>query len=222
MYIDKLKLKFLKYGIKSFEKEEILKYLLFYITRKDSNYNSKLANELILRYRSIYNLIKTPNYKYINSNYITEDLFIFLKIINHLIESELLYEDYSKDISLSNSISTYKYLKFNMAHLEREVFKIIYLNTQNNIIYEEILFQGTINQSNIYIREIIKKVIYYNAKSIILAHNHPSGSLEPSISDINITKKIINFLKELDVDVLDHIIVSKNGYYSFLEGGLIH
>lgn len=221
MYINKLKKKFITQGFKSLTEEEILEYLLYYLTRKDSAYNQKLSIELLKRYKSIYKLIKTPNYKYIRSNIISEDLFIFLKLIDGLLENKILYKEYSESKPINNSKEASEYLRYIMSHNEREIFKVVYLNTQNEVITEETLFYGTIDKSLVHIREIIKKVIYYNAKSIILSHNHPSGSLKPSTSDKIITKNIQSALKHIDVDVLDHIIVSHKGYYSFLEGGIL-
>lgn len=221
MYINNLKKKIIQKGIKSLDRHEILEYLLFYLTRRNSEYNKKLSLELLRRYKSIYKLIKAPSYKHIRSNILTEDLFIFFKIIDGLIENEILYKELNKNIKLVSTKSSYEYLKYSIAHFEKEVFKVLFLNTQYELIKEEILFTGTIDKSNIYLREIIKKVIYYNAKAIIISHNHPSGSISPSKSDIDITDNIKNILSKIDVLLLDHIIVSYKGYYSFVEGGLL-
>ena len=102
-----------------------------------------------------------------------------------------------------------------------EIFKVLFLNTQNELIREEELFQGTLDRSTIYVRELMKKVLKYNAKSVILVHNHPSGSLKPSQSDIILTKKIKEIFENVEIRLLDHIIISEKGYFSFLEGGIL-
>lgn len=221
MYINNLKKKIIQKGFKGLDRHEILEYLLFYLTRRNSEYNKKLSLELLRRYKSIYKLIKAPSYKHIRSSILTEDLFIFFKIIDGLIENEILYKELNKNIKLVSTKNSYEYLKYSIAHYEKEVFKVLFLNTQYELIKEEILFTGTIDKSNIYLREIIKKVIYYNAKAIIISHNHPSGSISPSKSDIDITDNIKDMLSKIDVLLLDHIIVSYKGYYSFVEGGLL-
>lgn len=221
MYINNLKKKIIQKGFKSLDRYEILEYLLFYLTKRNSEYNKKLSLELLKRYKSIYKLLKAPSYKHIKSNILTEDLFIFFKIIDGLIENEILYDELSKDIKLTSNKKTYEYLKYSISHSEKEVFKVLFLNTQYELIKDEILFTGTIDKSNIYLREIVKKVIYYNAKAIIISHNHPSGSLTPSKSDIEITNNIKDLLEKIEVILLDHIIVSHKGYYSFMEGGLL-
>jgi len=92
---------------------------------------------------------------------------------------------------LLNSVeTTYKYLKSDMGLLEKEVFKVIFLNSQNKYLGEETIFYGTIDKSVIYPREILKEAMRYNAKSIIISHNHPSKNPKPSQADIEMTKKI--------------------------------
>ena len=102
-----------------------------------------------------------------------------------------------------------------------EVFKVLFLNTQNELLKEEELFRGTIDRSTVYIRELIKKILEYNAKSVILVHNHPAGSLRPSDSDIRLTKKVKEVFESLEIRLLDHLIISEKGYFSFLEGGIL-
>ncbi|WP_231724656.1 JAB domain-containing protein [Leptotrichia sp. oral taxon 847] len=102
-----------------------------------------------------------------------------------------------------------------------EVFKVLFLNSQNELLKEEELFFGTLDRSTIYIRELIKKILNYNAKSIIIVHNHPAGSLKPSNADIFLTKKIKELFDKIEIQLLDHLIISERGYFSFLEGGIL-
>ena len=102
-----------------------------------------------------------------------------------------------------------------------EVFKVLFLNSQNELLKEEELFFGTLDRSTVYIRELIKKILNYNAKSIIIVHNHPSGSLKPSDSDIFLTRKIKELFDKIEIQLLDHLIISERGYFSFLEGGIL-
>lgn len=113
------------------------------------------------------------------------------------------------------------YLKHNLRDKDKEIFSIIYLNGRNEIIDLEELFQGSLTSSVAYPREVIKKVIKKNAAALVFVHNHPSGNLNPSNVDINITNKLKEAASTIDVKVHDHIIIAGNGYYSFADHNLI-
>ena len=113
------------------------------------------------------------------------------------------------------------YLKASLAGESIEIFQIIYLDTQNRIITQERVFEGTVDKSHIYMRNLIEKILKNRAKSVIFCHNHPSGSLKPSEQDISFTSRAKKILKEIEVNLLDHIIVSGRGYFSFLENDFL-
>jgi len=113
------------------------------------------------------------------------------------------------------------YLKHNLRDKDKEIFSVIYLNGRNEIISMEELFEGTLTSSAVYPREVIKKVLKMNVAALIFVHNHPSGNLNPSNEDINITKKLKEAASTIDVQVHDHIIIAGNGYYSFADHNLI-
>ena len=104
---------------------------------------------------------------------------------------------------------------------EIEKFYVIYLSSSNEVIEFEENSTGTLDRSSVYPREIYKRVISLNAKSIILAHNHPSDNITPSKSDIELTNEIAKGLKNFGALLIEHIIITKNSYFSFLEEGLI-
>jgi len=108
-----------------------------------------------------------------------------------------------------------------MRGLKKEVFKVLFLDGKNQPIDVEDLFEGTLNLSSVYPREIIKSAIKHNAVSLIFVHNHPSGSPEPSTSDKEITKELIAASNTMHIKVLDHIIIGDNKYFSFADEGLI-
>ena len=114
-----------------------------------------------------------------------------------------------------------EYLKLFFADkMEREHFVVMFLNSQHQMIACEVLFTGTIDGAAVYPREIVRAVLLHNAAAIILAHNHPSGVCEPSMADKNITQRIVDGCKLMEIRVLDHIVVGKD-CYSFAESGLI-
>lgn len=103
-----------------------------------------------------------------------------------------------------------------MNNLNKEQFRGLYLNARYQLIHEEIISMGTLNASLIQISEIFKPALEYSAAAIIVAHNHPSGGLKASESDIEITNKLIEAGKILDIEILDHIIISKNKFISLI------
>jgi len=155
------------------------------------------------------------------NKYITERIAIFFKVLFSIIEKQLYLKIHNEKITISSNVQLLDYLKFSLLNREIEVFKVLFLNTQNELLKEEELFKGTIDRSTVYIRELIKKILNYNAKSVILVHNHPAGSLKPSQSDIILTKKIKEIFEGIEIRLLDHIIISEKGYFSFLEGGIL-
>lgn len=119
--------------------------------------------------------------------------------------------------------STQMAKNFFRAHLfraEREVFIVAFLTSQYTLIRCETLFEGTINAAHVHVREVVKAALSFNAGAVVLCHNHPSGSLEPSDGDIEVTCRIKEALALVDVTLLDHILVG-HGAVSFSELGLL-
>jgi DNA repair protein RadC len=136
---------------------------------------------------------------------------------------ELIAEDRVMDdeIRLKDKKSLLDFLKFKVGFKEREEFVVIFLNNYNVMTGYEVLFTGTIDKSAVYPREIAERVFKYKAKGVIFAHNHPSGNLRPSKQDIQITEHMQEFLEMIDVKLLEHIIITKDGHFSFLQEGII-
>ncbi len=119
----------------------------------------------------------------------------------------------SKDIAV--------YLRAQMQYKGHEMFAVVFLNRANKVLHHEIISEGGITGTVADPRIILKKALEHNATSIILSHNHPSGSLKPSRQDEELTHKIKEAAGYLDIQVIDHIIVSEEGYYSFADEGLL-
>ncbi len=103
----------------------------------------------------------------------------------------------------------------------REHLMAIYLNARNEMIFKKPMFIGTLNANLVHPREIFQEALKQNAASVILVHNHPSGDAEPSQDDLEITKRILEAGKIMGIDILDHVIITKNKVFSFKERGLI-
>lgn len=113
------------------------------------------------------------------------------------------------------------YLRLQAQGLTHEVFSVMHLDAQNQLIEYERLFRGTLTQTSVYPREIVKNALALNSASVILHHNHPSGTCEPSRADEALTQTLKAALSLVDVRVLDHIITSDQGALSMAERGLI-
>lgn len=125
--------------------------------------------------------------------------------------------DSIKNIKLNNSEIVYKFYKDKLGDKKQEYFYAVYLDNQKKIIGDKLLFIGTINYSLVHPREVFKEAYLLGASAIICIHNHPSGNPLPSKQDYDITTSLIESGKILGIKVVDHIIICKNNYYSFLE-----
>lgn len=123
--------------------------------------------------------------------------------------------------TLQSARETKDLLRLRIGDKEREIFCVLYLNSQHQLIEVEELFMGTIDGAAVYPREIAKAALAHNAAAVILGHNHPSGITEPSAADRRITERIVSSLGLLDIRVLDHVIVSTSESFSFAEEGLL-
>lgn len=133
----------------------------------------------------------------------------------------LLNRQYAKGRKINAAQDSKDFLTLKLAHLEHEVFAVIFLNNQHKVIAFEELFRGTINASSVYPREVVKRGLQLNAAAVILSHNHPSGEPDPSQSDENITSQLVSALQLVDIRVLDHIIVGGDQTTSLAERGML-
>jgi DNA repair protein RadC len=122
---------------------------------------------------------------------------------------------------LSSPNAVQMFLKTQMRNMQYEVFACLFLDGQNQLIEYCELFRGTVNQTAVYPREVIKKALQLNACAMILAHNHPSGCAEPSRADQALTQAIKNAAGLVDISVLDHLIIAGDVHYSFAQHGLV-
>jgi len=144
-----------------------------------------------------------------------------LKLIYHLTK-RINVSDYKEKPILNSSSKSGEYFMKELQFEKNEVFAVALLDSQNRLIKTVRLFIGTINEAPVYPREIISLVLNYNANSIIIAHNHPGGTISPSQADIDVTNKVNSALKTISVKLIDHIIIAENRYTSLAEKGLLN
>lgn len=151
--------------------------------------------------------IKTRDGRYQTSRPITEEELI-------LYASELLEADLHKRPSLTCSTDVVEFLRLRLGHEKREVFSVIFLDHKHRVIKFEIMFMGTINAAIVYPREVVRRALEVNAANLILAHNHPSGDPEPSKQDFEITRRINDALRLVEIRILDHLVVCRDSFVS--------
>jgi len=222
---ERVRKKFLENGFNGLEDYEILELLLFYvIPRKDTK---AIAKELITKFKTLANVLKADNKELKTINGLGNVAITFLKMMGAL--PEKIYEDKLKNEKIikddTNKITNKEillnFLRNKIGYENVEKFYVIYLSSSNEVLAFEESSSGTLDRSSIYPREIYKRVIMENAKSIIIAHNHPSGNTCPSKCDIDITNEIAKGLKNFGALLIEHIIITRDSYFSFLEEGLI-
>jgi DNA repair protein RadC len=123
--------------------------------------------------------------------------------------------------ALSSPSAVRDYLRLSLAEREHEVFVVVFLDAQNRVLALEELFRGTLTQTAVYPREIVKAALRHNAAAVLFAHNHPSGVAEPSRTDELLTQALKRALALVDVTVLDHFVVGQASALSFAERGLL-
>ena len=134
---------------------------------------------------------------------------------------ELLAEELRPGKAFQSLYAVSDYLKLHFAGQAHESFAVLFLDARHTLLAFEDLFRGTVTQTEVYPRELLKRALHHNASAVILAHNHPSGAVEPSQEDLAVTQALKSALALIDVRVLDHIVVGANRVASMAERGLL-
>lgn len=214
----RLREKFLKGGLNGFLDYEILEILLTLGTpRRDCR---ELARRLLQEYRTLKSVLEADNRELLKFEGLGPHNIFGLKLIQEVsgrfLRDKMLSKPYCR-----SSKEVFDYLYHSLRDVKREKFKVLFLDTKNRIIEEKTLFEGTVDSSAVYPREIMKDALRFDASSLIFVHNHPSGDPEPSASDKRITKDLILAARIMQLNVLDHIIIGDDRYFSFADHGLI-
>ena len=209
----------IKYGSKSLSDSEILAILIGSGNSKNSA--KDLASIILNKCDGVNNLDK------VDYNFLTKiDGIKETKACNILAAIELSRRINNKvrdlnGIKLTNVELVFNYYKDILKDETQECFYCVYLDVTKKVIKDKLLFKGTLNYSLVHPREVFKEAFLLNATAIICVHNHPSGNIEPSRQDIEITNNLVELGLIHGIKVLDHVIISDNSYYSFLENNKI-
>lgn len=209
---ERVKSRFCQTGANGFEPHELLELLLFYaIPRADTN---EIAHRLIKHFGSLERVLLSSVAELTYVKGVGEHSAILLSAIGAA--SRLcLREHHAKGDRLNNPESAGQYAMNILARRKYEAFLVICLDAQRRVKYSELLHEGTVQESVVYPRRVAEIALLQAAHSVILAHNHPGGSLAPSNDDLTATECVKNALEALGIYLFDHIIVTDEGYYSF-------
>ena len=201
-----------------FPEYELLELILMYsIPRKDVK---PLAKDLLTKFKSLPAILSSNIPELLQCNGITENSATLFKLIHECSVRISSNEIKNKDL-LDSPTDVINFAKAKIGREKNEACFIIYLNTKNRLQAYEIINEGTINQVVIYPRNLIKTALEHNATGIIVIHNHPSGECDPSGADIRLTESIKKASTLMGIKLVDHIIITSNDYFSFLEEELL-
>ena len=214
----RLREKFIKSGLRGFHDYEVIELLLSLGTpRKDCKQQAK---EAIERFKTLRGVLEASPEELQKIDGIGHHSAFGIKLVQEVAREFLKEKIIDKPIYKSAQ-EVFDYLYHSMRDLKKEVFKVIYLNSQSQIIETDNLFEGTVNSSAVSPREVVESAIKNNAVSLIFVHNHPSGNPEPGKSDKELTRDLVYAGSIMHIKVLDHIVIGNDKYFSFAGEGLV-
>jgi len=213
----RLRERFEKTGAEGMHDYELLELLLtFSIPRRDVK---PVAKKLISTFGSLPGVLDADQKELEKLSGVGSMSASLIHLIKELYTTYLA-ENMKKQDALSSPQAVINFSRVKLSGLSNEAFMVIYLNVKNEVIDYALLQEGTLDNVAVYPRRIIETALSHHASGVILVHNHPSGNPMPSKEDKLLTKDIVDAALALDIRVLDHLIVGKQGYFSFMENGL--
>jgi len=213
---ERVRRRFLNEGLDSFEDHEILELLLYYsIPQKDTN---GLSHKLIDKFGSLAGVLEAPQHELQAEFKLSEVTTTLITMVAPL-SSRYLKDRWGRKVHLGNSDMAGQYITSLFAGRVEECFFVICLDSGNKLISTSMVQKGTINETPVHPRKIAEEALRHKANSVIVAHNHPGGTLKPSMADKEATRRVKEALKVLTVILTDHIIVAGMNFYSMAEHG---
>lgn len=179
-----------------------------------------LARDLLAHFGNLTQMFAAGEKEFCKMHGMGRAKFVQLQAVLEMSRRALQEEMRSGD-ALNSPAAVRNYLQLLLRGREQEVFMVIFLDAQHRVTASEELFHGTLTQTSVYPREVVKRALALNAAAVIFAHNHPSGVTEPSPSDRVLTVALKQALQLVDVRVLDHFVVAGAGCFSFAENGML-
>ena len=215
---ERLRTRLMDGGGDAFHDYELLEYLLaLAIPRRDTK---QLAKDLLTEFGSLAALLAADPKELQRVPGLGESAAAAIKFVEAVMLRAQRRSLEGRPV-LSSWQALTDYLHASMAHRTTEEFRVIFLNTKNQIMRDEVLGQGTVNAAPVYPREVVKRALEIQAAAVILVHNHPSGDPTPSRDDITMTRAVIEAGRHLGLTVHDHVIIGQTGHSSMRAQGLI-
>ena len=215
----RLRDKYLEGGLDRFSDEEVVEFLLTLGTpRKDVKIR---AREALERFGSLSGVLSAPVNELLQIKGIGPKNALYLNLI-HQVAGRYLRDRALGKRFFGSSKAVFDYLFHSMRDLKREIFKVLFLNRKNELILDQDVFLGSLTGSAVYPREIMTLALENKAAALVFVHNHPSGDPAPSAQDTSLTRDLVWSSLLLMIQVLDHLIIGNNTYYSFADEGMIN
>jgi DNA repair protein RadC len=214
----RLRERFLAGGLDGFHDYEVIELLLtLAMPRKDCK---DTAKEALKRFKTLQGVLEATPQKLCKVKGIGPKNLLGLKLIKAVAERYLEKKLIHKD-AINDSKALFDYLHHSIGDKNREFFKVIFLNSKNQVITASTISEGTLTASSVYPREVIQAALSHDAAALIFAHNHPSGDPEPSSEDVAVTRQLVFAGKVMGMVVHEHLIIGDNRYFSFADQGYI-
>lgn len=215
---ERLRARFEKVGYLGLHDYEILELVLFLsIPRGDVK---AIAKDLLHKFKSLSGVLHAEKTLLNEIHGIGQNTIHTLKVILAL-QQRTMQENIKKRDILNDFDDIIKYCRAHLCLLTVEEVRILFLDHKMGIIRDEIHQRGSVNESALYVRELLKRTLELGSSAVILIHNHPSGNPDPSLDDIQITYTLIKAAKPLKIEIYDHIITAHDTFFSFRQTGLL-
>ena len=215
---ERLRERFLAGGPDALPDYELLELLLFHaIPRRDTK---PVAKRLIKRFGSLAGVLAAPIPALVAENEVKANVAVLLKAVEAAAIRSAREQVLNQPV-LSSWDKVLDYCRASMAHDPVEQFRLLFLDSKNKIIGDEVQQRGTVNHTPVYPREVVKRALELGATAIIMVHNHPSGDPSPSKADIEMTRAVADVAAKLGITVHDHIVIARAGHASLRSMGLL-
>lgn len=215
---ERLRERFLDGGFERFSDEEVVEFLLTLGTPRGDV--KPFAREALKQFGCLSQVLSAPAEKLTKIRGIGPKNVLYLKFV-HQVAGRYLKDRAEGKPFFNSSQAVFDYLFHSMRDLKREIFKVLFLNRKNEFLDDQDMFLGTLTGSAVYPREIMTSALEHKAAGLVFVHNHPSGDPTPSTEDQRLTRDLTWAARLLGIQVIDHIIIGHNSYYSFSDQGLV-
>ena len=214
---DRLRERYLREGLDNFEDHQVLELLLFQaIPRLDTN---PIAHRLMQRFGSVSAVLEGDPKDLAAVEGVGANAAAFLSMIPQVTRRYFLDRIRHTRKPLNTSEAAAEYLVPLMAGRSEEVFYVICLDSQLRVLYPSLISEGTVKDAYVHPRHVVEAAVRHKAAAVVLAHNHPAGTVKPSNHDHSITRRLVQALGGIDIKVVDHVIVAGEQFYSFAREG---